>query len=290
VVDRLNAALATPDDSDALQAAVVSSWPFAVGEAGLPTVKSGWAAAAARVLADLTARLAEPVAASDDAAALGRELAALQGPGFVAVPRFTAGTMPDLIASRDDPALVGGDPLAAEVWVTRMERVREPLARLGIAAREAEALGGPAFEPVVAQVPYHPGDTWNALPAPHYVDAATSLLLIGGPVLRAGATLAGLLVDEWAEVVPSASETTGVAFRYDPPESMAPRRFCWPCRRYSTSPGRWADSTRCWSRPSNWRTCGPCRPRRWGLPGSICRPRCWRSTPKATRPPPIPTG
>ncbi|MFN8120497.1 MAG: hypothetical protein U0R67_13135 [Micropruina glycogenica] len=223
VVDRLNAALATPDDSDALQAAVVSSWPFAVGEAGLPTVKSGWAAAAARVLADLTARLAEPVAASDDAAALGRELAALQGPGFVAVPRFTAGTMPDLIASRDDPALVGGDPLAAEVWVTRMERVREPLARLGIAAREAEALGGPAFEPVVAQVPYHPGDTWNALPAPHYVDAATSLLLIGGPVLRAGATLAGLLVDEWAEVVPSASETTGVAFRYDPPESMAPQ-------------------------------------------------------------------
>ena len=149
--------------------------------------------------------------------------AALQGPGFVAVPRFTAGTMPDLIASRDDPALVGGDPLAAEVWVTRMERVREPLARLGIAAREAEALGGPAFEPVVAQVPYHPGDTWNALPAPHYVDAATSLLLIGGPVLRAGATLAGLLVDEWAEVVPSASETTGVAFRYDPPESMAPQ-------------------------------------------------------------------
>ena len=42
-------------------------------------------------------------------------------------------------------------------------------------------------------------------------------------MLRAGATLAGLLVDEWAEVVPSASETTGVAFRYDPPESMAPQ-------------------------------------------------------------------
>ncbi len=47
--------------------------------------------------------------------------------------------------------------------MTRMERVREPLARLGIAVREAEALGGPAFELVVAQVPYHPGDTWNAL-------------------------------------------------------------------------------------------------------------------------------
>ncbi len=77
-----NAALATPDDSDALQAAVVSSWPFAVGEAGLPTAQSGWGAAAARVLADLTARLAEPVAASDDAAALGRELARPAGAGL----------------------------------------------------------------------------------------------------------------------------------------------------------------------------------------------------------------
>ncbi|MCW3157699.1 hypothetical protein [Micropruina sonneratiae] len=224
--DRLADALGRPDDIAGLQAAVVATWSLAVGEAGVPTAASGWPAAAVRVLADLSARLAAPVAASDDAKALGRELATLQGPGFLAVPRFVVTDPAALIASRDDPGMTGGNPLAAEVWLTRMERVREPLARLGIALREADALrGGPdaVLDLTVAQVPHRAGDTWNALPAEHYVDAAASLLVVGGATLRPGAALAGLLIDEWAEVVPAASETTGVAFRYDPPESMAPQ-------------------------------------------------------------------
>jgi hypothetical protein len=35
--------------------------------------------------------------------------------------------------------------------------------------------------------------------------------------------LAGLLVDGWTEVVPSRSETTGIAFQYDWPDSAAPQ-------------------------------------------------------------------
>jgi hypothetical protein len=35
--------------------------------------------------------------------------------------------------------------------------------------------------------------------------------------------LAGLLVDEWVEVVPSRSETTALAFQYNPPDSCAPQ-------------------------------------------------------------------
>ncbi len=50
-----------------------------------------------------------------------------------------------------------------------------------------------------------------------------SLLLIGGDLLAPGRVLSGLLVDEWAEVVPSDTQTTGVAFRYDPPEAMPPQ-------------------------------------------------------------------
>ena len=30
-------------------------------------------------------------------------------------------------------------------------------------------------------------------------------------------------VDEWTEVVPSRTETTGIAFQYDPPDSAAPQ-------------------------------------------------------------------
>ncbi len=221
-VSALDRVVAAPDDADAVRVAVQSTWGLGVGEAGVPTAGAGWAAAAARARADLSARQAEPAAATGTADQLAGELRALLGPGFVALPRFVAANAAELVASRDDPALVGDDPLAAEVWLTRMERVREPLARAGIALREAEALGGPAMALSVAQVPHSPGATWNALPASSYVDGASSLLVVGGDLLDPGRTLAGLLLDEWAEVVPSATETTGVAFRYDPPEAMAP--------------------------------------------------------------------
>ena len=42
-------------------------------------------------------------------------------------------------------------------------------------------------------------------------------------MLAPGRQLAGLLVDELTELVPSATETTGVAFRYEPPTATAPQ-------------------------------------------------------------------
>ncbi|GEK21510.1 hypothetical protein [Cellulomonas xylanilytica] len=226
-VELLDAALSDPAR---LQDAVVGSWSLGVGDAAVPveTTPSGWAAAAARAREQLRGRLAEAGAAGADpsgpswTAAL-RRLRVLLGPGFVALPRFVPSTAADVVASRDHPALLGGDQLAVEVWLTRMERVREPLGRLGIALREAEVLGGPAFAPGAAQVPFRSGDVWNALPADHHVDGAVSLALVGAELVAPDREVAGLLVDEWTEVVPSASETTGVAFRYDPPDLMAPQ-------------------------------------------------------------------
>ncbi|MBK8458911.1 MAG: hypothetical protein IPL43_00750 [Micropruina sp.] len=151
-----------------------------------------------------------------------RRLHTLIGPGCTALPRFVPSTADELVASLDDPGL-GGDPLTVEVWLTRMERVREPLQRVGIALREVEALGGPRFDLAVAQLPHRPGATWNALPASSYVDGAVSLVLSQSELLAPGRPLAGLLIDEWAEVIPSTTQTTGLAFRYDPPDAMAPQ-------------------------------------------------------------------
>ncbi|KQY24720.1 hypothetical protein ASD16_04235 [Cellulomonas sp. Root485] len=213
-----------------VRAAVVASWSLGVGDAAVPveTTEQGWSAAAVRARDQLEGRLVEAAAVETDPsapawAATLQRLRVLLGPGFVALPRFVPPTTADLVASRDDPGLVGEDALAVEVWLTRMERVREPLGRLGIALREAEALGGPAFALGAAQVPYAAGDVWNALPADHHVDGAVSLALSGAELVAPGRVLAGLLVDEWTEVIPSATETTGVAFRYDPPDLMAPQ-------------------------------------------------------------------
>ena len=35
--------------------------------------------------------------------------------------------------------------------------------------------------------------------------------------------MAGLLIDEWVEIIPNAKETTGVAFQFNPPDSFAPQ-------------------------------------------------------------------
>jgi hypothetical protein len=78
----------------------------------------------------------------------------------------------------------------------------------------------------VGQLPRRAGDRWTALP---FADGARPP---GGVVQivaqRAGAPrlngpVAGLFVDEWVEVIPSDSEVTGVALRFDEPGARAPQ-------------------------------------------------------------------
>ena len=103
------------------------------------------------------------------------------------------------------------------------------------------------------------------------------------------APLAGLLVDEWTEVVPSRTETAGLAFRYDPPDAMAPQAMLLAVPPDPPSRGRSARSTGCCSRRSTSPTCAPSDPSRSTPSATTCRRRCSRSTSTATPCPPIPT-
>jgi hypothetical protein len=47
--------------------------------------------------------------------------------------------------------------------------------------------------------------------------------VIGGAGSPAWSNVAGLLVDEWVEVVPGRSETTALSFHYDAPGAVAPQ-------------------------------------------------------------------
>ncbi len=226
-VDRLDAALSSPGVAD-VHAALAATWGFGLGDSAVPatTDEVSLRAAAQRARQGLLARLdraATTPTAEDEPAAVVERMRALLGPGFVALPRFLAPNAAELVASRDDPALAGDDPLVADTWLMRMERVREPLMRVGIALREAEAMGGAPLRLGLVQTPHRPGAAWNGRPAVSYVDGAASLVLVGAELLAPGRALAGLLIDEFTELVPSATETTGVAFRYEPPAAMAPQ-------------------------------------------------------------------
>jgi hypothetical protein len=108
-----------------------------------------------------------------------------------------------------------------------MERVRPALARMTMPYRLAEVLGTGAMELAVAHVPHTGQRPWVGLTLAAAdgasPDGLASIVLQGAAGIDLAAPLAGLMVDEWTEVVPSRTETAGLAFRYDPPDAMAPQ-------------------------------------------------------------------
>jgi hypothetical protein len=150
------------------------------------------------------------------------------GKAFVVLPRFTAANAAELQKALNDSEKVqDGDPLASITWFQRMARVRGGVARLNQALSYAEAIGsGEKISLLIAQLPYVAGDRWVGLPLK---DGRTlpggklSLVVLSGTPVDVSQPLAGLLVDEWVEVVPNAKETTGIALQYDQPDAAPPQ-------------------------------------------------------------------
>ena len=85
--------------------------------------------------------------------------------------------------------------------------------------------------------------------------------------------LAGLLIDEWVEVVPSASETTAMVFQFDQPDAAPPQSLL-----LAVPPdlGRAMDAvdacSRCCSRRSTSPGCAPSIPTQLASSATTCRP------------------
>jgi hypothetical protein len=150
------------------------------------------------------------------------------GSSFVAMPLFTydnAEELGDALAA--NAQLQGGDPLHVYTWFTRASRVREPLARWSAPLTGAEVLGtGESLRLQVAQLPFDAADRWVGLPPEQGKDVQAgklSLVVHAATPLEVDRPMCGLLVDEWVEVVPSAKETTAIAFQSNPPDACAPQ-------------------------------------------------------------------
>ena len=83
------------------------------------------------------------------------------------------------------------------------------------------------IRPVVGQLPRAQGEPWVALHAPgDRRRGALSWFVVdagGRASLSESGTAAGLVVDEWAEVIPSGDVVTGVALNVDAPSSRPPQ-------------------------------------------------------------------
>lgn len=173
---------------------------------------------------EAAARLARAQAASAAMDAI-REVF---GSSFVIAPMFRPLNAEDLAKTWTTSAQVlGATPIEVMTWFSRASRVREGISRLEDAFRYAEALGsGAELNLRVGQLPLRENDRWVALPLVDGRPIAPGTLSLVAQVsdtFDATAPLAGLLIDEWIETVPNATETTGVAFQYDQPDATPPQ-------------------------------------------------------------------
>ena len=150
------------------------------------------------------------------------------GQSFVVLPHFSAADPDSLAKSLADSIKVqDGDPLAVVTWFDRVSRVREGVARLDASIRYSEALQThKRLSLKIAQLPYRSDDRWVGLPmkpGQALSPSRFSLIVQATAPVDVKQPLAGLLIDEWVEVVPNSVETTGLVFQYDQPDSAPPQ-------------------------------------------------------------------
>jgi hypothetical protein len=221
-----SALAASSSDTTALRDAISAMSRFGIpGSAPQPFADGDTLVVQGAALAREAARRVER---AQTAANAGDLMRAVFGDAFLALPRFTITNSAELSQSlAATEALQGGSALAVYPWFHQAQRVREPLSRLGASLHAAEAVGaGARLELAVAQLPHVASDRWVGLPADaeHPVAAGRiSIIVHADETLDLSKPLAGVLIDEWVEVVPSSSETTAIAFQHDAPDSRAPQ-------------------------------------------------------------------
>jgi hypothetical protein len=128
----------------------------------------------------------------------------------------------------DRSALLDGDELAPTTFLLQRSLVRPAIQNLSELLSWAEMCdsGTGPTELDVMQLPHRPADRWIAtdLPSDGRVPAGRlSIVVHRTTPLEFGAPIAGLMIDDWSERIPSRAETTGVAMQFDAPGTRAPQ-------------------------------------------------------------------
>ncbi|MDB5531353.1 MAG: hypothetical protein JWR51_4456 [Devosia sp.] len=159
-----------------------------------------------------------------------RRLKAMLGEGFPVLPPFalpTALRNEAMASFANADALLGKGGAPLHGWMSRMAEVRPRLGELAGCLIASEIAGAGLPDLKVAQFPHQPGARWIGLTldktSPAHIDLS---LVVHAPDLDPAnppALIAGLMSDDWTEVIPAAKETTAISFHYDAPAARPPQ-------------------------------------------------------------------
>jgi hypothetical protein len=157
------------------------------------------------------------------------KLAVLFGEGFRLLVPFTL-TNPNefqpAMQRRAKALDAGADKTMA--WLQTVARVRDGARRLATVRLYSQVVGLDDAAPLqVAQIPFSEKDQWN-IPEPPADQGATSIVFHTRPSDLASTEpfaglIAGLMLDEWHEVIPSQTVQTALTLHYDAPGACAPQ-------------------------------------------------------------------
>lgn len=182
-------------------------------------------AAARRALADAD----RVIAACGSAASEVTRIQTAFGGDVTVLPTFVPGNGAEFEAAvAHGPTLVG-DARAVRRWLEGAAAVREPLAALRLAHLVGEALTATPIELQVAQFPHDverpwAGGTFDPAAGLRPRSGTVSLVAdvpFGVPAPGAGGALAGVVFDEWSELIPAAVQDTCFAVHHDAPGAEA---------------------------------------------------------------------
>jgi hypothetical protein len=143
-----------------------------------------------------------------------------------------------------------GRDLPVDDWFTGVARVRERLRSWETVTRLAEAFETTDLDLQPMQFPHRPGLPWLALEFPETLPSGDPLVVDEDKLLYTAHFAvpfdeadrqAGLLVDEWTEVIPRRTEDTGLAFHYDRPNSEPPQTLLLALPADHGEGWRWED-------------------------------------------------
>jgi hypothetical protein len=248
--------------------------PTAAAEPELAQRREAVYAETSRRLADSRELYAPPPAALPSGTADTRmqraqdAMKALFGDGFTVLPVFSAPDSAALTSALQQNGRLSveeGEP-RVELWLQQAAEIHKPVRRLEDLLMIGRACTGgtDGTGPLalgVAQLPFCDARPWQALSddeiASRAGDATTATgECVPAPVGRPRAVLslvivkprsdgidlndlAGLLVDQWTEVIPNSEITTGVSFQYDAPGSQAPQALLLAVPGHFTPAGVW---------------------------------------------------